>query len=371
MFVAAIWLWPAIFNVVRRVLQGRLEGWDPASPGELFFTFGDWITYAAVTPVIFAISERWPVVRPHVARRFAIHMGFALLFCVAWAVVGKALQGTLFWFLEREQFQSMIADAGENVPAALARNVASWILTTLPFGVVVYSTVAGMAHAINYFTAARDREVQLARISEQLTGARFAALQAQLNPHFMFNTLNTIAVLIRDGDRDGAVRIVERLSELLRRTLRRHRATEVTLANELGLIEQYVAIEQARFPDRLHVVIDIPGVMRRAMVPAFAVQHLVENAIRHGIARKEVAGVVRVRASRDADDLVVEVEDDGPGIRGAAFPAGHGITTTRERLAALHGERSSLDVRSEAGRTVATLRVPFREGTPEDVDDGE
>src|SRR5439155_15935699 len=96
-----------------------------------------------------------------------------------------------------------------------------------------------------------DRELQLVRLSEQLATARFAALQAQLNPHFLFNTLNTIAVLVRDDDRTGAVRIVEQLSDVLRRTLSRHQTNEVTLAEELDLVRQYLAIEQARFSDRL------------------------------------------------------------------------------------------------------------------------
>ena len=362
-FVSAIWLWPAVFNVITRILQTKLQGWDPATPGELFFQFGDWIAYAIVTPFIFWISDRWPVVRPHITRRMLVHLGFALLFCVVWALVGKILQAGLFWFFQNEQFHAEIAKAGPNLGQVLARNVASWILTTIPFGVVVYTTVAGLAHAISYFSTARDRELQLARISEQLTSARFAALQAQLNPHFMFNTLNTITVLVRDGDRAGAVSVVEHLSELLRRTLSRHQANEVALGEELDLIDQYLAIEQARFPDRLKASIEVPDDIRSAAVPAFAIQHLVENAIRHGVARKEDAGRVRVTARREGDRLLVSVTDDGPGIRGAS-PAGHGLENTRERLRALYGDAASLEVVvGPAGGTVATLKVPYREFT--------
>ena len=365
MLVSAIWLWPAVFNVITRVLQTKLQGWDPATPGELFFQFGDWIAYAIVTPFIFRISDRWPVVRPHVARRMLVHLGFALLFCVVWALVGKVLEAGLFWLFEREQFHAEIAKAGPDLGSVLARNVASWILTTIPFGVVVYTTVAGLAHAISYFTTARDRELQLAKVSEQLTSARFAALQAQLNPHFMFNTLNTITVLIRDGDRAGAVRIVEHLSELLRRTLSRHQASEVSLGEELELLEQYLAIEQARFPDRLRAEIDVPDGVRSAAIPAFAVQHLVENAIRHGVARKEDAGQVRISARRDGTSIVISVSDDGPGIATMPSPA-HGIENTRERLRALYGDAASLEVAAgTAGGTVATLRVPYREFMPD------
>jgi hypothetical protein len=201
MLVSAIWLWPAVFNVIERVAQVRLQGWDPATPGELLFLFGDWLAYAIVTPAIFWASRRWPVLPPAVGRHFAVHLGFALLFCVVWAVVGKILQALLASVLAPEMVLKAISDAGPDLGAAVARNVASWIMTTIPFGVVVYTTVAALAHAITYFTEARDRDVQLARLGEQLSTARFNALQSQVNPHFLFNTLNTIAVLVRDGDR--------------------------------------------------------------------------------------------------------------------------------------------------------------------------
>jgi LytS/YehU family sensor histidine kinase len=208
----------------------------------------------------------------------------------------------------------------------------------------------------------------MVRLSEQLSGARFSALQAQLNPHFLFNTLNTITVLVRDGDKTGAVRIVEQLSDILRRTLNRRRANEVRLGDELDLVRQYLAIEQARFSDRLRPAVDVDDTLLAAAVPSFALQHLVENAIRHGIARRTDAGDVRVTARRlraasahDVDVLELVVTDDGPGYAGQVA-RGHGIENTQERLRALYGEGASLKVsRREAGGTVATLRIPYRE----------
>jgi LytS/YehU family sensor histidine kinase len=228
--------------------------------------------------------------------------------------------------------------------------------------VVVYATVAGMAHAIGYFDEARRRELQVARMTEQLATARFAALQAQVNPHFLFNTLNTINVLVRDGDRMGAVRIVEQLSELLRRTLRRHRDNEVPLGEELDLVAQYLAIEEARFSDRLRPVIDVPDELRVAAVPGFAVQHLVENAIRHGVARREDAGRVVLTARRTDEALVVRVTDDGPGFEEDRALPGRGIDNTRLRLEALYGDRASLRVTAmDPVGTEAVLSVPYRE----------
>jgi len=215
---------------------------------------------------------------------------------------------------------------------------------------------------MTYFVAARDRDLQVARMAEQLASARYAALQAQVNPHFLFNTLNTIAVFVRDGDRQGAVQIVEHLSDVLRQTMSRHRANEVTLEAELALIRQYLAIEQARFPDRLAVEITAAETMSAAAVPSFSLQHLVENAIRHGIAKKEGAGHVRIRAGRDGTTLVLTVADDGPGAGAAPPGKGHGLGNTRARLAALYGENASLDLSGAAGGgTVATLRLPYHD----------
>ena len=320
---------------------------------QLLFSGGDWLVYAILTPPIFAISRRWPVERPHVRSRVVLHLCVAVLFCVAWAVSGKLLQLAIGHIVDARALEHGLAP----------RDWVSWIFTTLPFGVVVYFFVAGIAHAVRFFIEANDREVQLARLSEQLAGARFAALEAQVNPHFLFNTLNTIAVRARDGDTGGTVRMVEQLSELLRRTLRRHRASEVPLDDELELVRQYLAIEQARFPDRLRPVFEIAEGLGAAAVPSFALQHLVENAIRHGIAKRTSAGSVEVRVRRDGEVLELSVADDGAGIADHwSPPPARGVSTTRERLRVLHGDRATLDISPRAGGgTLARLRVPYRE----------
>lgn len=353
LIVASFWIAPAALAVVADIGQRRLTGGPPATLQELIWGGGDWLIYAFLTPPIFAIARRWPIVRPHIGPRIALHLGFSLLFCVAWAAGGKLLQLLLGLLLDPRALEQGLAPA----------DWLFWIYTTLPFGAVVYLCMAGLAHAVQYFTEARDRELQLARMAEQLAGARFAALEAQVNPHFLFNTLNTIAVRARDGDNAGTVRMVEQLSDMLRRTLSRHRATEVPLEEELDLVRQYLAIEEARFADRLVPGFDIPDDIPRAAVPSFAIQHLAENAIRHGISRRTGAGRLTISARRESASLIVTVTDDGVGVgRAATAPEGRGIANTRERLRALHGDHGSLTVETaSAGGTVATLRVPYRE----------
>ena len=362
MIVSVAWVLPAIFAVINRLAQARLQGWEPATARDLLFEGGDWFLYAFLTPGVFAVSKRWPLTRPHLARRALLHLLFSLLFCVAWATCGQILRIVLIRIFAPNLFQN-----ATQFWSRAGVEWLSWIFITLPFGVAVYLCMVGIEHATRYFFEAREREVEVARLSEQLSSARFAALQAQLNPHFLFNTLNTIAVLVRDNDRRGAVRIVEHLSEALRRTLSRHRANEVTLGEELELVKQYVAIEQARFSDRLRPEFRIPDALMSAAVPSFALEHLVENAIRHGIARHPDAGLLLVTAERVGDVLEITVVNDGISIDpNVPAPEGHGIENTRERLRALYGDKASLEISPRAeGGTIARLRLPYRELLPE------
>ena len=191
--------------------------------------------------------------------------------------------------------------------------VVSWSLTTLPFGVAVYFALLGIEHAMFYFLEARERETQAARLSAQLAEARLGALRMQIHPHFLFNSLNAITVLVRDQHTGTATRMLEELGEVLHRVLRTDRRHEVPLAEEIEFLERYLALEQMRFSDRLRPTIDIDPSIRDATVPDMILQPLVENALRHGISKRTEAGLVAITARREGDDLVVVVEDDGPG----------------------------------------------------------
>jgi signal transduction histidine kinase len=363
MLVSAAWILPAGFAAINRIAQTHLRGWDPVTASDLLWETGDWLLYGFLTPAVFAISKRLPLMRPRLVRHALTHLALSLVFCVAWATSGKLLQLGLELLFDPHAVNQALQAGTEQLFRVVGVDWLSWVFTTLPFGVAVYLCVVGIEHAIRYFIEARERDVQLARLSEQLSSARFAALQAQVNPHFLFNTLNTIAVLVRDNERQAAVRIVEQLSDVLRTTLSSHRANEVPLGEELELVRQYVAIEEARFSDRLRPEFRIDDALRPALIPSFALQHLVENAIRHGIARHPDAGRLLIAARRVDEMLEVSVTDDGAGIDAdLALPRGHGIENTRERLRALYGERASLELsRGAEGGTTATLRVPYHE----------
>lgn len=347
MFLSAVCLIPVSLEVVNHIaqrwfLQPALQG-----RGDLFFKITIWLIFGALTPLVFLASRRWPLNRSAWASVAAKHLLMAFLFCAAWTGVGTLVR----------------ALAGGEMPGGPAAFFASWTFIMLPSGVPAYFLLVGGEQAIRWFSEAKEREVQVARLSEQLVSAQLTALQAQLNPHFLFNTLNTVAVLSRDGDSRRAVSVVEQLSDVLRRTLRRQRENETTLASELDLVRQYVAIEEARFSDRLTAQIRVDSALLGLAVPSFAVQHLVDNAIRHGIAPRTEGGNIEVIARRAGDILEVEVRDDGVGVKQPCLALeGHGIANTRARLHALYGDAAALVVEpAERGGTRATLRVPARE----------
>jgi two-component system LytT family sensor kinase len=347
MLVSLAWLGPALLGFVTSLGEAHIFGM-PLDLRAAFFYGSDWLLYAVLTPGVFFFARRWPITRPHLVSRTVLHIALSVIFSALWAGGGTVLK----LLLQPNSFQH-----------GVAQYAAGWFVGTLPFGCALYLGMVGVEHAIRYFTEARAREVQMMRLSEQLTTARLSSLKAQLNPHFLFNALNTIAVLMREGDSAGATRVIEQLSDVLRLTLSRNSENEVTLEDELELVREYLEVEGARFSDRLRPTFDVDADTLFAAVPSFALQHLVENAIRHGIARRSDAGRIVISARREGDLLEVTVTDDGPGIgKGITELDGHGLANTRERLRTLYGDRASLEVTAApGGGTIARLRVPFHE----------
>jgi signal transduction histidine kinase len=335
-FVSAAWLVPAILASLRQYAQSLLNTGQPPGWRSLVWEGGDWLLYALLTPAVFWLGRRYPLQRGAIARHIPIHLGASILLCAAWAMGGVGLS----WLLFR---------TGPYGGGAL-----SWFFTSLPFGVAVYFAVLGVEHAMFYLT-------QSARLEAQLADARLGALRMQMQPHFLFNSLNAITVIVRDQDTATATRLLEQLGEMLRRVMRADRPQEVPLADELDFVRQYLAIETVRFSDRLRPVFDVPPELRNALVPEFLLQPLVENAVRHGLAQRLGATLLRIEARRDGDELVLTVVDDGPGA-GAAVTEGVGLGNTRERLATLYGSRARLNLaRTAEGGTRVTVRLPYRE----------
>jgi two-component system, LytTR family, sensor kinase len=225
-----------------------------------------------------------------------------------------------------------------------------------------YWLIAAAYHALESRREGRERDVREARLAASLAQAKLESLEQRLHPHFLFNTLNAITSLIRKDPPTAAV-MVENLSDLLRAALDATPGREITLARELQLIEQYAAIQQARFSDRLRVSVNAAPDVLPAFVPPMILQPIVENAIRHGIAPREAPGAVAIEAARHDGMLRLTVRDDGVGFgRAPASSSGQGLGLggTRERLGHLYGERFSLDIApSTPTGTIVTIDLPF------------
>lgn len=330
---------PAALDALQTYAQARLAG-DAARWQDLVFQGTEWLFLGALTPITYVLGRRFPITREQWPRALAVHVVGAAILCVGWASLGVLLGNLLGRFP--------------------ADNYISWLLTSIPWSVFMYFTVLGCVHAFAYFIEARERDAQASRLAAQLAEARLSALRMQLHPHFLFNTLNAIAVLVREQQTAMATRMLELLGDMLRQVLAAERQNEVPLRTEVAFLEQYLAIEQIRFADRLKVTWRIDDTARAALVPIFVLQPLVENAVRHGVMPRAEGGRITIAARAIGDRLELTVEDDGVGIRDGQAE-GVGLSNTRERLRTLYGDQASLSIRTPAsGGTLVVVTLPVR-----------
>jgi LytS/YehU family sensor histidine kinase len=235
-------------------------------------------------------------------------------------------------------------------------------LMNLDFALVTYSAIAGLSYALRYHQESQARAIKAANLEARLMEARLKTLEAELHPHFLFNTLHAISTLVH-SDPEAADRMISRLSDLLRLTFDRTGAAEVPLKEELEFLQKYLEIEQIRFQDRLSVGFEIDPEALDAEVPRLILQPLVENAIKHGISPRSGQGLVHVSARRENQDVWIEVRDNGVGLSTKArarLTSGVGLSNTRARLECLYGARHRLEFdEGEEGLAVRML-IPAR-----------
>ncbi|HEX2207760.1 MAG TPA: histidine kinase [Longimicrobium sp.] len=235
-------------------------------------------------------------------------------------------------------------------------------LMELPKGAILYVVILAFVVLLDRYRAARERELRVAQLEAGLARAQLQNLSAQLQPHFLFNALNAVSSVMYE-DVERADRMVASLSELLRASLRASRDQQIPLSEELEVLERYLELMRARFGERLRVEVNVEQGIGGARVPALLLQPVVENALRHGAPPPPEPAEVRVRAWRMGERLIVEVRDNGPGLRGAsAIGTGVGLTNTADRLRALYGDAQSLEFHEapESG-LIVRMTMPFRE----------
>ena len=313
---------------------------------------------ALITPLIVWAGRRWPLERQRLGRLLALHLGLS----IAWALLRLSLEAT--FHLSWNEFWPI------QPPVTFRSEITLLFIFGFHTAVVAYWVVLSVQTGFRYYADYQERaqavlrsDLRASQLETQVAQARLGALKAQLQPHFLFNTLNAIVVLVRQQKGRQAEETLARFSDLLRAVLADMEAQEVTLARELEYLKLYLSIEQLRFSDRLRVDIDVDPELLDAAVPHMGLQPIVENAIRHGIGTRATSGTIEIRARRIGDSMQLVVRDDGPGFGavGATGGMGLGLANTRARLRQLYGDAATLRTASApGGGAVVTLELPVR-----------
>jgi sensor histidine kinase YesM len=343
-------------NVTRRFY------WEDPNPwADLRYWFANIYFSALLTPLIILAGRRWPIERQNLARVLALHLALS----IAWTVSRLSLEAA--FHLTWNEFWPIVP------PITFKSEIALLFIFGFHTGILAYWVVLSIQSAIRNYSRFQERarealrlDLRASQLETQVAQARLGALKAQLQPHFLFNTLNAIVVLVRQQKGQQAEETLARFSDLLRAVLADMDAQEVTLARELEYLKLYLSIEQVRFSDRLRVDIDVDPELLDAAVPHMGLQPIVENAVRHGVGQRVTSGVIEIRASRTGAALHLTVRDDGPGFSApGAGGSKLGLANTRARLKQLYGDDSSLVTTNDArGGALVTMTLPFHLAEP-------
>lgn len=334
------------------VIYLTVGGEQPYTLERALWTLLGWYTWIPSTLIVLALVRRFPLDRESVLPNTLLHLVAAP--CVS-----------LFASLLYTGMRGLQMGLQGNVEAGwFSETLARVFLSSVTLDSVIYITILIAVHAFEYYRKFRERELRASQLEAELTEARLHALRLQLQPHFLFNTFHTIAMLVRQQRDEEAVDTIAILSEFLRYVLDNTGAQEVRLQEELGFLESYLAIERIRFKDRLDVQMNIDPEALQAYVPTLILQPLVENAIRHGIDPGHRPGRIEVVARREGHQLRLRVQDNGVGLPDdwqLEKQNGVGLANTKTRLTRLYGHDHLLEFSNTPGSDglMVTIVIPF------------
>lgn len=357
-FILGFWTFIALLTSANTLVDpgGRNFPLMPNAPVAVAFI--ESYIWAVLTPLVFSITGHYPLERAHLLPRVLLFFVVGMIIAVAVDMITGFVRFDVFHVASGK-----FADAG---PLGRLRHL--WFMNEF----LVYIAILAGGVARDYFVRYRSRreqairlQTQAAQLQAQLADARLAALRTQLNPHFLFNTLHAVSALV-ERDPRGVRRMIARLSELLRTTLEGADEQEVPLSQELQFTHRYLEIMQIRFQGRLAIETHVEPTVLDALVPNLILQPLVENAIKHGVTKIDVAGRIEIHGRREGDRLILCVRDNGPAVNDVAMRGneGVGLRNTRERLSELYGKAQSLTLRpaSDEG-VIAEVSIPYHRGT--------
>lgn len=350
-WIAAIWLSIGLFDATQNVFVMRAEGMHH-NWGRLFFTLlVCWIPWALATPFILSLGRRYPPTQLRPISAWARHLAACIaigLFFSAWGATLEVLLNPWAKSPGPGPFRQILSERFYNGLLACT---------------FLYSAILLVSYLLDSRERLAYQQAETAHLNEQLVKAQLSALRRQIEPHFLYNTLNAISGLVREKRNDDAVKMIVELSDFMRRVLDDSNLQQVPLREELEFTQKYLAIQKVRFVDRLQCTVDVPAELLPAQVPTLILQPIVENAIKHGISKRAQGGAIRIRASRANGSLTLSVYNDGPGLpANGAIQSGIGVANMRTRLQSLYGNAFDLDMRNQApGGVEVSISVPFKE----------
>ncbi len=307
-----------------------------------------WYLWALFTPAIIWLSQHFRFERQGLWRAVLVHLPSVVLFSLTHILTMSGVQ----WWFARAQGR----------PFAWWPEAQKSVLLNFDWEMMTYWTIVGLSHAVLYYRESKDRALRTSQLETRLVEAQLKTLQQQLHPHFLFNTLHAISALMH-RDVEAADRTLMRLSDLLRLTLENIGQQEIPLQAELDFLSKYLQIEQTRFADRLVVRFEVQPETLDTLVPNLILQPLVENAIKHGVAKKSGPGHIDISARREGDKLRMEVRDDGVGLSEDALTAlqkGIGVSTTRARLQHLFGADYRFEFHRQPSGLSVVVAIPWQ-----------
>ena len=354
--------------------QGLTQKFFTHDPTPWWHYLISWLTgvyiWAFLTPGILWLGRRFPIERPKRVRLVALHLLLSVLVALIQLGIESAILHRLGVF--------------PGIMSTFANTFIFLLMIGFHSGVTTYWMILGIQYGIRYYISYRERteealrlELRASELQSQLMQAQLGVLKMQLQPHFLFNTLNAIMVLVRQLKAGQAEQMLAHLSDLLRCVLEDVESQEVPLRRELEYLQLYLSIEEVRFQDRLRVEITADHALLDAAVPQMALQPIVENAIRHGVGRSSLAGRITISASRANATLELRVQDDGPGFPSQGFlrddsalnnsvlnnsvaKKGIGLANTRARLQQLYGDKARLKTENDPrGGALVTMILPY------------
>jgi two-component sensor histidine kinase len=349
-WIALLWAGLGIFDATQNIASMRHADMHHAWVKLFFVLTFNWLPWALATPIVIRLSRRFPISWSS-GGAWLVHVSSVLAIDVMSAAWGSALELTMQPWLPDFRVHDFMATWPLKAAGAL-----------LP-ALILYGMIVVVTYALDTKAKAAEQQTDAARLNEQLSYAKLNALQRQLEPHFIFNTLNSIAGLVRERKNEGAVNMIVALSDFLRRVASSSSEPQARLGQEVEFLENYLRIQEARFAGRLKMELEVPEALRNAQVPSLILQPLVENAVKHGIARRTMGGTVRVAASRLHGMLRLSVYNDGPLLDDdGSLRQGIGLSNLRTRLGLLYGKEFDLRLDNHGITGVeVTVTLPYRE----------